>query len=77
MKSMSGDIDYGVGPKTAKIRDAIDEIASWPGKIQPKPNLIVIYFNIFLLEITCDQNLFKKSFSFSLILQVYVVFRIL
>ena len=42
MKSMSGDIDYGVGPKTSKIRDVIDEIANWPGKIQPKPNLIVI-----------------------------------
>jgi hypothetical protein len=32
MKSMSGDIDYGVGPKTAKIRDVIDEIANWPGR---------------------------------------------
>jgi len=42
MKSMSRDIDYGVGPKTAKIRDVIDEIAKWPGKILPKPNLIVI-----------------------------------
>ena len=42
MKSKSRDIDYGVGPKTAKIRDVIDEIANWPGKILPKPNLIVI-----------------------------------
>jgi hypothetical protein len=42
MKSKSRDIDYGVGPKTANIRDVINEIANWPGKFQPKPNLIVI-----------------------------------
>jgi hypothetical protein len=42
MKLMSGDIDYGVGPKTENLRDMMHEIADWPGKIKPMPNLVVI-----------------------------------
>jgi hypothetical protein len=42
MKSMGGDIDYGVGPKAENLRDMMHEIANWLGKIKPVPNLIVI-----------------------------------
>jgi hypothetical protein len=42
MKLMSGDIDYGVGPKAENLQDMMHEIADWPGKIKPVPNLVVI-----------------------------------
>jgi hypothetical protein len=51
MKSMSGQIDYGVGPKPERIKALVDETRHWEGKIVPQPNLIVIiiptYFPLF------------------------------
>ena len=41
MKSMSGQIDYGVGPKPERVKAIMQEAQLWEGKIAPKPNLIV------------------------------------
>jgi hypothetical protein len=58
MKSMSGQIDYGVGPKPERVEALMDETRHWEGKIVPQPNLIVIiiptYFNFL---ITSDLNI--------------------
>jgi hypothetical protein len=39
---MSGDIDFGTGPKPEEIQAMMQEIKRWKGSIIPKPNFIVI-----------------------------------
>ena len=61
MKSMSGQIDYGVGPKPERVKAIMQETQHWEGKIAPKPNLIVITIpHIFPLLISCDLKYCKS-----------------
>ena len=41
MKSMSGQVDYGIGPKPERVKAIIQETRNWDGKIVPQANLIV------------------------------------